>query len=102
MTAPREDGRLTVALVSEVYWQPDGPGRLGERLGPQARRGGGPRALPARVRDPGGTAALFRRLRGAPVPAAAKAAINGTAEPMDGPRARAMASAAKGAGIGLV
>ena len=24
MTAPREDGRLTVALVSEVYWQPDG------------------------------------------------------------------------------
>ena len=25
-SSPRPDGRLTVALVSEVFWQPDGIG----------------------------------------------------------------------------
>ena len=38
MTA-REDGRLTIALVSEVFWQPDGLGRLAERLDQCVQRG---------------------------------------------------------------
>src|SRR6187401_1277431 len=39
MTAPREDGKLTVALISEVYWEADGPQRLKERLAEASDRG---------------------------------------------------------------
>jgi len=40
MSAPaRTDGRLTVALVSEVFWEPDGRGRLRDRLAQAADRG---------------------------------------------------------------
>ena len=88
MTAPREDGRLTVALVSEVYWQPDGLGRLGERLDQCVQRGADLAVLPELALNP------WRP--------ATKDAVDEDAEPMDGPRARAMAAAAKGAGIGLV
>ncbi len=42
----RRDGKLTVALVSEVFWEPDGPARLDERLGEAARRGADLAVLP--------------------------------------------------------
>jgi predicted amidohydrolase len=86
--APRGDGRLTVALVSEVFWQPDGIGRLGERLDQCARRGADLAVLPEIPLNP------WRP--------ATKDAVDADAEPMDGPRARAMAAAARQAGIGLV
>jgi N-carbamoylputrescine amidase len=86
--APRQDGRLTVALVSEVYWQPDGLGRLGERLDQCVQRGADLAVLPELALNP------WRP--------ATKDAVDEDAEPMDGPRARAMATAAKEAGIGLV
>jgi N-carbamoylputrescine amidase len=86
--APREDGRLTVALVSEVFWQPDGLGRLGERLDQCVQRGADLALLPELPLNP------WRP--------ATKQAVDDDAEPMDGPRARALANAAKEAGIGLV
>jgi predicted amidohydrolase len=84
----REDGRLTVALVSEVFWEPDGLGRLGERLDQCVERGADLAVLPELPLHP------WRP--------ATKEAKDEDAEPMDGPRARAMAHAAKEAGIGLV
>ena len=42
----RTDGRLTVALVGEVFWQPDGLGRLDQRLDEAARRGADIALLP--------------------------------------------------------
>ena len=89
MTAtPRADGRLTVALVSEVFWQPDGIGRLGERLDQCVERGADLAVLPEIPLNP------WRP--------ATKVAHDEDAEPMDGPRSRAMAAAARQAGIGLV
>ena len=85
---PRADGRLTVALVSEVFWQPDGIGRLAERLDQCAQRGADLAVLPELPLNP------WRP--------ATKDAVGEDAEPMDGPRARAMAAAARDAGIGLV
>jgi predicted amidohydrolase len=48
MTNPpiRGDGKLTVALISEVYWQPDGTGRLRDRLAQAADRGADLAVLP--------------------------------------------------------
>ncbi len=86
--APRIDGRLTVALVSEVFWQPDGIGRLGATLGQCVERGADLAVLPEIPLNP------WRP--------ATKDAVDADAEPMDGPRARAMAAAARQAGIGLV
>ena len=88
MTSSRQDGRLTVALVSEVFWEPDGLGRLGERLDQCVERGADLAVLPELPLHP------WRP--------ATKEAKDEDAEPMDGPRARAMAHAAKEAGIGLV
>ena len=42
--APRTDGRLTVALICEVFWEPDGLGRLDETLDEAARARRGRRA----------------------------------------------------------
>jgi predicted amidohydrolase len=89
MTAtPRADGRLTVALVSEVFWEPDGLGRLGERLDECVRRGADLAVLPELPLNP------WRP--------ATKDPVDDDAEGMDGPRARAMAAGAQQAGIGLV
>jgi N-carbamoylputrescine amidase len=89
MNAPaRRDGRLTVALVSEVYWQPDGLGRLDQRLDEAARRGADIAVLP--------------ELPLHPWHPATKDAVDDDAEPMDGPRMTAQAAAARRAGIGLV
>ncbi len=86
--APREDGRLTVALVSEVFWEPDGLGRLAERLDQCVQRGADLAVLPELALNPWCPAT--------------KEAVDDDAEPMDGPRARALATAAREAGIGLV
>lgn len=86
--APRADGRLTVALVSEVFWQPDGIGRLGETLDQCVERGADLAVLPEIPLNP------WRP--------ATKVPHDEDAEPMDGPRATAMSAAARAAGIGLV
>jgi predicted amidohydrolase len=84
----RADGRLTVALISEVFWQPDGAVRLRERL--------------AEAVDRGADLALLPELPLHPWRPATTEARDDDAEPMDGPRASAQAAAAAEAGIGLV
>ena len=84
----RSDGKLTVALVSEVFWEADGPVRLRERLAEAAERGADLAVLPEIPLN-----------RWSP---ATQDATDDDAEPMDGPRSRAMAEAAAEAGIGLV
>ena len=86
--AARSDGRLTVALVSEVFWQPDGIGRLGATLDQCVERGADVAVLPELPLNP------WRPATKDPVAA--------DAEPMDGPQARTLAAAARQAGIGLV
>ena len=88
MTSSRHDGRLTVGLVSEVFWEPDGLGRLGERLDQCVERGADLAVLPELPLHP------WRP--------ATKEAVDEDAEPMDGPRAQTLATAAREAGIGLV
>jgi len=89
MSAPaRTDGRLTVALVSEVFWQPDGLGRLDQRLDEAARRGA--------------DIALLPELPLHPWRPATTTAVDDDAEPMGGPRMTAQATAARRAGIGLI
>jgi len=89
MTATRrESGRLTVALISEVFWEPDGLGRLDERLDEAARRGADLALLPELPLHPWSPAT--------PTP------VEEEAEPMGGPRMTAQADAARRAGIGLV
>ena len=85
---PRADGRLVVALVSEVYWQPDGAGRLADRLAEAVDRGADIAVLPEIPLNP------WRP--------ATKDARDEDAEGMDGPRARLQAEAAAQAGIALV
>lgn len=85
---PRADGRLTIALVSETFWEPDGATRLRQRL--------------AEAADRGADLALLPELPLNPWSPATKDAADADAEPMDGPRARAQADAAAEAGIGLV
>ncbi|MCA1570193.1 MAG: carbon-nitrogen hydrolase family protein [Chloroflexi bacterium] len=86
--APRADGRLTVALVSEVFWEPDGAVRLEERLAEAADRGADLAVLPELPLNP------WR-------PSTKQAHIE-DAEGMDGDRTRTQAEAAAEAGIGLV
>jgi N-carbamoylputrescine amidase len=89
MTAtPRADGKLTVALISEVFWEPDGIGRLSERLEEAVSRGADLAVLPELPLHP------WRP--------ATKDAVDEDAEPMGGLRMTAQAKAAAGAGIGLV
>ena len=84
----RTDGRLTVALVSESFWQPDGVGRLDQRLDEAARRGA--------------DLALLPELPLHPWRPATKEVVDDDAEPMGGPRMTAQAEAARRAKIGLV
>ena len=86
--AARADGKLTVALVSEVFWEPDGPIRLKERLAEAAERGADIAMLPEIPLNPWSPST--------------KDAKEADAEPMNGPRATAQAEAAAEAGIGLV
>jgi predicted amidohydrolase len=91
MTEPfpvRDDGRLTVALVSEVFWEPDGSARLEERLDEAARRGADLAVLPEMALN------AWRP--------ATREAVDGDAETEGGPRTQVMAGAANRAGIGLV
>jgi len=91
MTHPapaRADGRLTVALISEVFWEADGTARLRDRLFEAAERGADLAVLP--------------EIPLIPWRPASKDANDDDAEPMDGPRARLQADAARQAGIGLV
>jgi N-carbamoylputrescine amidase len=85
---PRADGKMTVALISEVFWEPDGIGRLGERLDQAASRGADLAVLPELPLNP------WRP--------STKDARDEDAEPVDGKRMRAQAEAAAAAGIGLV
>jgi N-carbamoylputrescine amidase len=84
----RADGRLTVALVSDVFWQPDGIGRLRDRLDEAAGRGADLAVLPEIPLNPWSPATQEPR--------------DDDAEPMGGPRMTAQAEAAAEAGIGLV
>ncbi len=84
----RADGRLTVALISEVYWEPDGAQRLKERLAEASERGADLAVLPELPLN-----------RWSP---STKEARDEDAEGMDGERARTQAEAAAEAGIGLV
>jgi predicted amidohydrolase len=84
----RADGRLTVALVSEVFWEPDGTARLRERLAEAAERGADLAVLPELPLNAWSPST--------------KQALAEDAEPMDGPRARFQAEAAAEAGIGLI
>jgi predicted amidohydrolase len=89
MTAPvRHDGKLTVALISEVFYEPDGAGRLMDRLAEAAGRGADLAVLPEIPLNP------WRP--------ATKTAVAEDAEEEGGPRTQAMASAAERARIGLV
>ena len=84
----RADGKLTVALVSEVFWEADGAQRLRQRLAEAGERGADLAVLPELPLNP------WRP--------ATKEAQDDDAEPMDGPRSTAQREAAKEAGIGLV
>jgi N-carbamoylputrescine amidase len=84
----RADGKLTVALISEVFWEPDGAQRLEQRLAEAAERGADLAVLPEIPLNP------WRP--------STKEAREEDAEPMDGPRARAQREAATSAGIGLI
>ena len=84
----RSDGKLTVALISEVFFEPDGPQRLIERLDEAAGRGADLALLPEIPLN-----------RWSP---ATKTAADEDAEPEGGPRTEAMAEAAQRARIGLV
>jgi len=90
MTPPpgRADGKLTVALISEVYWEADGVARLAARLAEAVDRGADLAVLPELPLN------AWRP--------STKEAREDDAEPMDGPRARVQAEAAAEAGIGLV
>ena len=87
-TPTRADGKLTVALISEVYWEADGPQRLKERLAEASDRGADVAVLPELPLN-----------RWSP---AGKEARDDDAEGTDGVRTRTQAEAAAEAGIGLV
>jgi N-carbamoylputrescine amidase len=88
MTPIRADGKLTIALISEVFWEPDGTARLADRLREAAERGADLAVLPELPLNSWSPAT--------------QNADDADAEPMDGPRARAQAAAAAEAGIGLI
>ncbi len=84
----RADGKLTVALISEIFWEPDGAVRLKQRLSEAADRGADLAVLPELPLNPWSPAK--------------KVPSDADAEAMDGPRSRIQAEAAAEAGIGLV
>jgi predicted amidohydrolase len=85
---PSPGGRLTVALISEVFWQPDGEERLTARLRAAAEQGA--------------ELALLPELPLNPWRPATKEAVDDDAEAEGGPRTNAMARAARASGVGLV
>jgi N-carbamoylputrescine amidase len=87
-TTTRADGKLTVALISEVFWEADGTQRLKQRLAEVAERGADLAVLPEIPLN------AWRP--------STKEARPDDAEPMDGPRATAQREAAAEAGIGLI
>ena len=87
-SSTRADGKLTVALISEVFWEADGAQRLKQRLAEVAERGADLAVLPEIPLNP------WRP--------STKEARPEDAEPMDGPRATAQREAAAEAGIGLI
>jgi predicted amidohydrolase len=80
--------RLTVALISEVFWQPDGPARLIHVLGQAAEQGA--------------ELALLPELPLNPWRPATKVAVEDDAEDEGGRRTQLMAEAAEVTGVGLV
>lgn len=84
----RADGKLTVALISETFWEADGAVRLRQRLAEAAERGADLAVLPEIPLNTWSPAT--KELR------------DDDAEGMDGVRARIQAEAAAEAGIGLV
>jgi predicted amidohydrolase len=84
----RADGKLTVALISEVFWEADGAVRLKQRLAEAAERGADLAVLPEIPLNPWSPST--------------KEARDEDAEPMNGPRATAQGEAAAEAGIGLI
>ncbi len=84
----RADGKLTIALISEVFWEADGAQRLRQRLAEAAERGADLAVLPEIPLHP------WRP--------ATKEVHDDDAETMDGPRATIQREAAAEAGIGLV
>jgi predicted amidohydrolase len=84
----RADGKLTVALISEVFWEPDGAVRLRQRLAEVAERGADLAVLPELPLNPWSPATKDVR--------------EDDAEPMGGPRTTIQAEAAAEAGIGLI
>jgi len=79
---------LTVALISEVFWRPDGRARLTDRLKAAA--------------DRGAELALLPELPMNPWRPATKDALEEDAEEEGGPRSSAMAEAAAASGMGVV
>jgi predicted amidohydrolase len=79
--------QLTVALISEVYWQPDGGQRLTQRLREAA--------------ELGAELALLPEIPFNPWRPATKDAVDDDAEEEGGPRTQAMAEAARKSGVGL-
>ena len=84
----RSDGRLTVAMVSDTFWEPDGDVRLRETLEEAAQRGADVAVLPELPLNAWTPATQEPR--------------DDDAEPMDGPRATIQRNAAREAKIGLV
>ncbi len=87
-TPTGDDVRLTVALLSEVFWQPGGAVRLKQRL--------------AEAVDRGADLAVLPELPLHPWRPSTRQARDEDAEGMDGARATTQAEAAAEAGIGLV
>ena len=85
---PRADGRLTVALISEVFWEGDGAVRLRERLAEAAERGADLAVLPELPLNSWSPAT--------------KRARHEDAEAIGGERFRIQSEAAAEAGIGVV
>lgn len=89
MTVPvRHDDKLTVALISEVFHEADGPARLIDRVAEAAGRGADVAVLPEIPLNP------WRP--------ATRTAVEEDAETEGGQRTQAMAEAARQARIGLV
>jgi omega-amidase len=84
----RTDGRLTVALVSEVFWEPDGAVRLRQRLGEAAERGADVALLPELALNAWSPAH--------------EVSSDEDAEPTGGPRATVLAEAAAEAQVGVI
>jgi len=84
----RADGRMTVALVSEVFWEPDGAVRLRQRLAEASERGADLALLPELALNPWSPAREEPRQE--------------DAEPLDGPRATLLAEAAAEAQVGVI